>query len=97
VVKRWPRPRRQEDGHGRRSLSLWVFATACRTDCGAPLGRGEGRVDEGFTEIDPPAVAEVFREPLRGTGVGSTAYSASVRHMPWRTTAIPLVQATIGS
>jgi hypothetical protein len=27
--------------------------------------RGEGRVDEGFTEIDFAAVAEIFREPLQ--------------------------------
>jgi hypothetical protein len=23
--------------------------------------RGEGRIDEGFTEIDPAAIAEIFR------------------------------------
>ena len=27
--------------------------------------RGEGRVDEGLTEIDLAAVAEIFREPLQ--------------------------------
>jgi len=27
--------------------------------------RGEGRVDEGLTEIDFAALAEIFREPLQ--------------------------------
>src|SRR6185295_18654903 len=61
--------------------------------------RGEGRVDEGFTQIDLAAVPEVLGEAFhgrprpsgrrRGRKVGSsTAHWTSVRSMPSSTTAI---------
>ena len=45
---------------------LGAFATARWTDFSAPFfAEGEGRVDEGFTEIDLAAVPEVLGEALQ--------------------------------
>ena len=46
-------------------MTILAFAAASRTDCSAPFFcRREGRVDEGFTEIDFAPVPQIFGELL---------------------------------
>ena len=56
-----------------------------------PFRRGKGRVDEGFTQINFPAVAEIFREALQEAIQPTTALpllkaamARLIRWVAWR-------------